>query len=134
MEAEPAIATRRVRLPWALVPVALLLSSTVGLGSMAIVAARDPHFFRGHGLAAHRPEVLLLWEADVVHHAESVGDHVGTKLHALEAHASQFETTMHAVDASTLGPFRDRIRERLASLGAAYGLAAAEVFARIDDL
>ena len=35
---------RRARLPWALVPVALLLSSALGVGSMAIVAARDPHF------------------------------------------------------------------------------------------
>ena len=41
---------------------------------------------------------------------------------------------MHAVDASTLGPFRARIRDRLSALGASYGLDAAEVFARIDDL
>jgi FixH protein len=31
-------------LPWALVPVALLLCSALGVGSMAIIAARDPHF------------------------------------------------------------------------------------------
>lgn len=36
--------SRRVRLPWALVPVALLLSSALGVGAMAVVAARDPHF------------------------------------------------------------------------------------------
>jgi hypothetical protein len=35
---------RRLRLPWALVPVALLSSSALGVGSMAFVAARDPHF------------------------------------------------------------------------------------------
>ena len=29
---------------WALVPVALLLSSALGVGTMAIIAARDPHF------------------------------------------------------------------------------------------
>ncbi len=99
-----------------------------------IVAARDPHFFPEHGLPSHRPSVLLLWEAEVVHHVESVGGYVDAKLGALEAHASQFETTMHAVDTSTLGPFRARIRDRLAALGASYGLDAAEVFARIDDL
>ena len=35
---------RRVRLSWAFVPVALLVSSAVGVGSMAYVAVRDPHF------------------------------------------------------------------------------------------
>ena len=34
----------RARLPWALVPVALLLSSALGVGGMAIVAVRDPNF------------------------------------------------------------------------------------------
>ena len=32
------------RLPWAFVPVVLLLASAVGVGSMALVAARDPSF------------------------------------------------------------------------------------------
>lgn len=63
-----------------------------------IVAARDPHFFKDHGLAHHRPEALLLWEADVVDHVESVVGFVETKLHALLAHESQFESTMKAVD------------------------------------
>ncbi|HEY0464853.1 MAG TPA: FixH family protein [Polyangiaceae bacterium] len=34
----------RTRLSWALVPIALLVTSAVGVGTMAIVAARDPHF------------------------------------------------------------------------------------------
>ena len=34
----------------------------------AIVAARDPHFFREHGIPHHRPDVLLLWEADEPDH------------------------------------------------------------------
>src|SRR6478735_4402747 len=38
------IAPRRARLSWAYVPVALLLSSALGVGTMAIVAVRDPHF------------------------------------------------------------------------------------------
>ncbi|HET7545273.1 MAG TPA: FixH family protein [Polyangiaceae bacterium] len=40
----PLAAVARPRLPWALVPVALLLSSALGVGSMAVIAARDPHF------------------------------------------------------------------------------------------
>src|SRR5699024_8619807 len=35
---------RRFRLPWAFVPVALLASSALGVGSMAYVAVHDPHF------------------------------------------------------------------------------------------
>ena len=99
-----------------------------------IVAARDPHFFREQGLAPHRPTTLLLWEADAPDHAESVGPFVATKLDALEAHVSQFESTMHAVSTDELTAFRSRISARLADLGAAHGLEAAEVFKRIDDL
>jgi LmbE family N-acetylglucosaminyl deacetylase len=99
-----------------------------------IVAARDPHFFPEHGLEHHRPEVLLLWEADEVHHVEDVSGFVDTKLHALEAHESQFESTMKATDDAQIAAFRHRIERRLAGLGAPHGFAAAEVFARIDDL
>jgi LmbE family N-acetylglucosaminyl deacetylase len=100
----------------------------------AIVAARDPHFFADLGVAPHRPDTLLLWEADEVHHVEDVGGFVDRKLVALEAHTSQFESTMHAVDDAQLDAFRARISSRLTQLGTAYGLDAAEVFARIDDL
>jgi LmbE family N-acetylglucosaminyl deacetylase len=100
----------------------------------AIVAARDPHFFPEHRLADHRPEHLLLWEADAPDHAEDVTGTVESKLHALEAHASQFESTMHAADAEQLAAFRARIAGRLAELGRPYGFGAAEVFKRISDL
>lgn len=100
----------------------------------AVVAARDPHFFPEQGLAAHRPAVILLWEAGTVHHVEDVTAFVDTKLHALEAHASQFESTMHAIDEAMLERFRTEIRTRAADLGAPYGVGAAELFARIDDL
>lgn len=101
----------------------------------AVVAARDPHFFPEHGIAHHRPEHLLLWEADAPDHAESVdAAALATKLEALEAHTSQFESTMHAVDDTQLAAFRTRVTERLAGLGAPYGLAAAELFKRISDL
>lgn len=100
----------------------------------AVVAARDPHFFPEHGIAHHRPERILLWEADVVHHVEDVTGWVDRKLDALEAHVSQFESTMKAVDPSQLDGFRGRIRDRLAGHGSEHGVAAAEVFAMIADL
>lgn len=100
----------------------------------AIVAARDPHFFREHGVAHHRPDALLLWEADEPDHVEDVTDFVGRKLAALEAHRSQFESTMHATDDAQIEQFRDRIRARLADLGAPHDLGAAEVFKLITDL
>jgi len=100
----------------------------------AVIAARDPHFFPEHGIAHHRPERLLLFEADMVNHVEDVSGFVDHKLAALEAHASQFESTMKAVDAEQLRAFRARIGCRLQDLGKPYGYEAAEVFAIIADL
>lgn len=99
-----------------------------------IVAARDPHFFPEHGIAHHRPGALLLWEADEPNHVEDVTTSIDAKLGALEAHESQFETTMHAADGSELDGFRARIRARLAEHGEPFGLAAAEVFRLMTDL
>ncbi len=99
-----------------------------------IVAARDPHFFPEQELPHHRPEALLLWEADQADHAEDVTASVPTKLAALEAHASQFESTMKATDEDALDAFRSRIRARLAGLGEPHGFGAAEIFKRIADL
>lgn len=104
------------------------------LACEAIVAARDPHFYREHGLAHHRPQSLLLWEAERPNHVEDVSSTVDRKLAALEAHVSQFESTMKAADSSQLGEFRARIRTRLAELGRPHGLAAAEVFRLVTDL
>ncbi|CAN5782077.1 PIG-L family deacetylase [soil metagenome] len=102
----------------------------------AVVGARDPHFYRDLGLAPFRPDALLLFEADQPNHAEDVSTTVDSKLAALLAHESQFESTMHAVDGDPdqLEAFRTRIRSRLADLGRPWGLDAAEVFALIDDL
>ena len=104
------------------------------LACEGIVAARDPHFFKEHGLAPHRPDVLLLWEADEPDHVEDVTSFVDAKLHALEAHVSQFESTMKAVDPDQVEAFRERIRHRLAGLGDQHGVGAAEIFKRIADL
>ena len=100
----------------------------------AIVAARDPHFFPDLGVPHHRPDHLLLWEADEPDHAEDVSATIDRKLAALEAHESQFESTMHALDDGQLEQFRQRIRDRLAELGEPIGLPAAEVFKHIADL
>jgi LmbE family N-acetylglucosaminyl deacetylase len=99
-----------------------------------IVAARDPHFFKEQAIAHHRPNALLLWEADEPDHAEDVHDFVDTKLRALAAHTSQFESTMKAVDDTQMDAFNTRIRERLAGLGAPYGMGSAEVFKLITSL
>jgi LmbE family N-acetylglucosaminyl deacetylase len=65
---------------------------------------------------------------------EDVTDWVATKLHALEAHESQFESTMKAIDGDQLAAFRTRITERLGELGAPHGFGAAEVFKKIESL
>ncbi len=99
-----------------------------------IVAARDPHFYPEHDIEHHRPHTLLLFEADEPDHVEDVSDWVHVKIEALEAHESQFESTMHALDDDQLDAFRQRITDRLRGLGAPYGIAEAEVFKRISDL
>jgi LmbE family N-acetylglucosaminyl deacetylase len=80
----------------------------------------------------------VLWEADEPDHVEDVGGQDGRfvdrKLDALEAHASQFESTMKATDDDQLTEFRSRIRVRLAGLGEPFGYAAAEIFKLITDL
>ena len=100
----------------------------------AVVAARDPHFYPEHGLAPHRPSTLLLWEADEANHAEDVSASLDTKLAVLEAHASQFESTMGAVDDAGLEAFSARVRARAAEHGARAGVPAAELFAAIRDI
>ncbi|HYH48214.1 MAG TPA: PIG-L deacetylase family protein [Acidimicrobiia bacterium] len=101
-----------------------------------IVAARDPHFFPELGLAPHRPSCLLLWEADVVDHVEAIDAFLETKLAALLAHRSQWQSTM-GIDAdhdAQQRAFETRVRERAAEAGAAAGFPLAEAFKRIDRL
>ncbi len=103
-----------------------------------LVAARDPKFFPDQlgpdGLTPHRPDRLLLWEADEPDHLEDVGAHVDTKIEALLAHHSQFRSTMAADDDPDLTRFRERVRAKAAEAGRAAGVAQAEVFKLIDDL
>jgi LmbE family N-acetylglucosaminyl deacetylase len=102
-----------------------------------VVAARDPHFFPEHGIEHWRPTTLLLWEADRPDHLEDVSGHTDAKLAALEAHVSQFRSTMSITDDAVeegTQRFRRRVLDRLAEFGRRGGLAYAEAFKRIDDL
>jgi LmbE family N-acetylglucosaminyl deacetylase len=102
-----------------------------------IVAARDPHFFPEQGVAAHRPDALLLWEADEVDHVEDVAGYVDTKVAALLAHESQFRSTMDIADPSAadeLERFSAQVRERLATSGAVAGFAQGEAFKLMPKL
>jgi len=105
-----------------------------------IVAARDPLFFPEHGIDHHRPDALLLWEADEPDHVESVDEAaLDAKLAALRAHESQFRTTMGVALDDPAAPaqwdaFAARVRERLAEWGRFGGVDLAEGFKLIDRL
>jgi LmbE family N-acetylglucosaminyl deacetylase len=104
-----------------------------------IVAARDPHFFPEQAIPHWRPDTLLLWEAEEPDHLEAVTGFTDAKLAALEAHTSQFRSTMgierDAPDAADqVDRFRRRVLDRLATFGRRGGVAYAEPFKRIDDL
>jgi LmbE family N-acetylglucosaminyl deacetylase len=103
----------------------------------AVVAARDPHFFPEQGVAHHRPDALLLFEADEPDHHEDVTGHADAKVEALECHVSQFRTTMYIDpddDGTQRSAFRDRVLAGLAEVGAEVGVAHAERFKRIAPL
>ena len=100
-----------------------------------VVAARDPHFFPEHGLtgpsAARRSCCSRRTRPTTSRTSRTT---VEAKLDALEAHESQFESTMKALDDEQLTAFRGRVRDRLAELGRPHGIAAAEVFKLMTDL
>ena len=85
-----------------------------------IVAARDPHFFTGVGGAHHRPDCLLLFEADEPNHDEPADGWTDTKARALLCHLSQWRSTMDIdpsldpeAQARALEAFRIRIEAAL---------------------
>jgi LmbE family N-acetylglucosaminyl deacetylase len=104
-----------------------------------IVAARDPHFFPEQGLPPHRPERLLLFEAESPDHYERVDGAIDIKLEALLCHRSQWATTMD-IDAGSpdadaqRDAFAERVRADAAAAGAPAGIALAEAFKLITDL
>jgi LmbE family N-acetylglucosaminyl deacetylase len=99
-----------------------------------IVAARDPFFHPEQltgGLRPHRPDALLLFEADEADHAEVVDESdLAARIAALEAHRSQMETThfYRVGDGDPLEAFRARERERIESVGRWAGAPLAEAF------
>ncbi len=99
-----------------------------------IVAARDPKFFPDLPHPHHRPDLLLLFEADEPDHAEDVAGFADAKYRALTSHHSQFESTMKSGDDPELTRFRQRVNDKLATAGKAVGMELAEVFKLIDDL
>ena len=104
----------------------------------AIVAARDPHFFPGLG-PPHRPEHLLLFEAQVVDHVERVDETFAAKSEALLAHRSQWRSTMKIeagsdAEQAQMEAFVARLRDECAATGALVGAELGEGFKRIDDV
>jgi LmbE family N-acetylglucosaminyl deacetylase len=102
----------------------------------AIVAARDPHFFPETDAAPHRPEALLLFEADEPDHVEEVTGSLELKLAALLEHRSQFRTTMGIEEgpdrATQLAQFDERLRTRARVAGEREGVPYGEEFKLID--
>ena len=103
----------------------------------AIVAARDPHYFGHHGLAVHRPDYVLLFEADEPDHVEDITTFVDTKVDALLAHTSQFVTT-HSIpiddDGTAVTVFGERIGDHAAAVGAVTGVDRGESFKLLNHL
>jgi len=107
------------------------------LACEGVVAARDPHFFPEQAIPPHRPEAILLFEADEPDHGEDVSSYVDVKVEALLAHTSQHRSTMLIEpddDGRQREAFRQRVVDRLAEQGARLGVAAAELFKLIDDV
>ena len=113
----------------------------------ALVAARDPHFFPELGLPPHRPEVLLLFEADLPNHVEDVSGFESQKIEALLCHHSQFESTMgipaddgvgdhRSIDTEGDGytAFAAKVRRQLVEHGSLADRASGEAFHRITAL
>jgi len=106
-----------------------------------LVAARDHHFFPELGLAHHRPDAVLLWEADLPNHVEKANGFELTKVDALLCHRSQLESTMGVDPAAPPDEatgerdgFAAKVRHQLASHGSLAGQPSAEAFRLITDL
>jgi LmbE family N-acetylglucosaminyl deacetylase len=108
------------------------------LATDGVVAARDPKFFPDVGPAPHRPESLLLWEADDPNHVEDVAGTVDVKLAAILAHASQYRSTMGIGDGDEAGgtaaAFGRRLERQLAAHGALAGIDRGEAFHLVSPL
>lgn len=102
-----------------------------GMGLIdGVVAARDHLFFSDQGLEKHRPDAILLWQAEQVDHHEDISATFDTKIEALLCHSSQASTTMSdaARSEEARRAFVDRMRARASQAGQTAGLALAEGF------
>ncbi len=104
-----------------------------------VVAARDPLFFPGLGGAHHRPDALLLFEADEPDHLELVDATIADKVGALLAHTSQWRSTMYIeagtdAEAEGLAAFTDRIENQARDDGRLGPGGFAEAFRLLSDV
>lgn len=100
----------------------------------AVVAARDPLFFPDTAEPAHRPDAILLFEADDPNHIESIVPFLDAKIEALMAHESQHRSTMgitsrEAGDATAA--FCRAVERQAAEHGALASLDKGEAFHRL---
>lgn len=95
-----------------------------------VVAARDHLFFPDQGLDKHRPEAMLLWQADETDHFEDISSTFDQKIRALLCHSSQTTTTMGDANRSDVArrAFRERMQQLAARLGEPANLPVAEAF------
>ena len=107
-----------------------------------LVAARDPHYFVDLGLDPHRPESLLLWEADLPNHTEDASGFEATKIGALVCHQSQLESSMGITTTTATGSpsgaqraeFASKVRRQLTDHGSISGRPSAEAFRLMTGL
>jgi LmbE family N-acetylglucosaminyl deacetylase len=104
-----------------------------------IVAARDPQFFPGLGGPHHRPDTLLLFEADEPNHVEHIDATVTNKVAALLAHESQWLSTMGIAtgtpdEAAGRAAFEARIDAAARADGALGSGGLGEAFRLMTDL
>lgn len=107
------------------------------LATDGVVAARDPLFFPELG-RPHRPSKILLWEADLADHYESIDEETFlTKVEALKCHSSQYETTMgvnQLDDPTQMEAFINRLRARMSYNSSDIDFDLREVFKLISKV
>jgi LmbE family N-acetylglucosaminyl deacetylase len=104
----------------------------------AIVAARDPHFFPDRG-RPHRPDRLLLFEAEDPDHVEDAAPGFDAKVEALLCHRSQWRSTLGIevgtpAEGAQRDAFVDRLRTEAAAAGRDHHLELAEGFKLLEPL
>jgi LmbE family N-acetylglucosaminyl deacetylase len=103
----------------------------------AVVAARDPHFFPEQAYPFHRPQRVLLFEAERAAHVERVDEkHVDTKIAALLCHRSQWRSTMRIDDRpeEQRAAWEQIQRDDAAAFGMRVGARFGEAFALVTEV